>query len=349
MKRAVPRRLAAKGRSVRAVSLPCIAGLTLLVCLPGQPLMGQGGIVSDGPLVLEGLPTAGLMDALVCFDPATGELGQCDASALPGPPPAKIAWVAQSGGDYTSPVTALTDVGTWCGTPSATNPCLLRIAPGVFDVGSGQVEMQPYVDMQGSGQHNTTIKGSRCLGSPWFGVSMVLGASNAELRDMTIENACTSGSSYTAALYNASSDSPRLTRVTIKASGPGLITTIHNNASSSPTLTNVNVVASGSGTSEGMYSYNGCDPVVIHSTIAAVGTGANYGVFTKTSSDATIEHSTVIGSSNTIVNDSAGATADIFASRLIGGPTLGQLGGTAPSCAGVTDENNTFYASACPP
>lgn len=39
---------------------------------------------------------------------------------------AKVAFVAQSGGDYTDPVSAMSAVDTWCGTPSASNPCLLK-------------------------------------------------------------------------------------------------------------------------------------------------------------------------------------------------------------------------------
>jgi hypothetical protein len=49
----------------------------------------------------------------------------------------KVAIVAQSGGDYTDPLTAMDDSGSWCGTASETNPCLVKIMPGVYDVGSG--------------------------------------------------------------------------------------------------------------------------------------------------------------------------------------------------------------------
>jgi hypothetical protein len=59
----------------------------------------------------------------------------------------KVAIVAQSGGDYTDPLTAMTDIAAWCGTPSATNPCLVRIMPGIYDLGNNGLEMQPYVDI----------------------------------------------------------------------------------------------------------------------------------------------------------------------------------------------------------
>ena len=41
-------------------------------------------------------------------------------TTAPFPPlPSKMVWVAQSDGDYTSPVAAINDLGTWCGLPSA--------------------------------------------------------------------------------------------------------------------------------------------------------------------------------------------------------------------------------------
>ncbi len=43
----------------------------------------------------------------------------------------KVAVVAQTGGDYTDPVAAMSALATWCGTPSASNACLLKIMPGV--------------------------------------------------------------------------------------------------------------------------------------------------------------------------------------------------------------------------
>jgi hypothetical protein len=71
-----------------------------------------------------------------------------------------VAVVAPSGGDYTNPATAMGAYNLWCGAPSATNPCLLKIMPGVYDIGTSPVAMQPYIDIEGSGQNVTVITGT---------------------------------------------------------------------------------------------------------------------------------------------------------------------------------------------
>lgn len=56
-----------------------------------------------------------------------------------------------SNGEYTLPTTAMTNLATWCGTPSATNTCLLEILPGVYTVTSALI-MQAYVDIESRGK-----------------------------------------------------------------------------------------------------------------------------------------------------------------------------------------------------
>jgi len=90
--------------------------------------------------------------------------------------------VAQGGGDYTDPVTAMNDLSTWCGTPSATNPCLLKIMPGVYDIGTTSLQMKQYVDLEGSGEKVTKIDGSV------FDNGVIIGASNSEIRSLTVRS-----------------------------------------------------------------------------------------------------------------------------------------------------------------
>jgi hypothetical protein len=97
----------------------------------------------------------------------------------------KVAIIAQSGGDYNNPATAMTNFADWCGTPSAGSPCLLKIMPGIYAVGADSVHMQPFIDMEGSGENMTVIEGSV------DGTGAVLGAGNAEIRFLTIRNTST--------------------------------------------------------------------------------------------------------------------------------------------------------------
>jgi len=154
----------------------------------------------------------------------------------------KVAVVAQTGGDYTDPVTAMNDLGSWCGTPSETNPCLLRIMPGIYAI-TLSLNMSQYVDIVGSGEGVTKIKGSFCSAALW-------GASHAEVRNITIENASTGACSITYAIYNNAS-SPRFTNVTAIVSGEGQAAAIYN-WTATPKMTNVSSSATAGTIAYGM-------------------------------------------------------------------------------------------------
>ena len=71
----------------------------------------------------------------------------------------KVAIVDKSGLHYPDPVAAMDDIATWCGVPSETNLCLIRIMPGIYDLGTRRLNMQRYVDVEGSGENTTKILG----------------------------------------------------------------------------------------------------------------------------------------------------------------------------------------------
>ena len=90
---------------------------------------------------------------------------------------AKTAVVALGGGDYTNPAAAMDDLATWCGTPTAMNPCLIKVMPGAYNIGPRSLTMRSYVDIEGSGVDVTTISGTAISG-----VVRIYYASNVELR-----------------------------------------------------------------------------------------------------------------------------------------------------------------------
>lgn len=147
----------------------------------------------------------------------------------------KVAVVAQSGGDYTSPVSAMSNIAQWCGTPSSSNPCLLKIMPGIYDIGTGTVQMMSWVDIEGSGRNVTEITSASGYSTS---NGTVNGASNSELRSLTVRNSGT-------AVVNTSA-SPRLTDLSVIAVGGSSDPVIGiQNSYSSPTMRDVVVVASG--------------------------------------------------------------------------------------------------------
>ncbi len=193
----------------------------------------------------------------------------------------KTAVVAQSGGDYTSPLTAMTGIAFWCGVPSVTNPCLLKIMPGVYDIGAGTLAMASYVDIDGSGENTTVITGAVGNASIPLVNGVVNGADNAEIRFLTIRN--TGTGSYVGAMVNTGV-SPKISNITLNASG-GTNTNygIASYSSSAPVMTNVTATASGGNTSRGVYNQSAA-PVMMNITATASG-GATYntGVYNNTS------------------------------------------------------------------
>jgi hypothetical protein len=194
--------------------------------------------------------------------------------------------VAKSGGDFTTISAALASITT----ANASNPYLIQVLPGVY---SETVTMKSYVDIEGSGELTTKITAP---GSAIFATGTVVGAANAELRHITVEN--TGGAADAIAIYNA----PRLAFVTIKASGgtsgnygiynaapmrnvtitaTGGMNAFGMTVSSSlagfnPQITNVVIIVSGATTSN--TGINGGSEILRDATITVSGGQRSYGV-----------------------------------------------------------------------
>jgi len=266
-----------------------------------------------------------------------------------------VVIVAKSGGDFTSIQAALDSISD----ASDSNHYLVWVAPGVY---TERVTMKPYVDIEGAGELATKIT---FTGSTSGSTGTVVGANNAELRFLTVEN--TGGARYATAIYNNNA-SPRLTHVTASASGGDENRGVDNH-SSAPTMTDMVISVKGVNSINVGVANSVSSPATIRgSTISASGGSDNRGVDNHSSS-ATIQGSTisasdgnlnwgvinfafsgsytvtvsncqVMGSTNTINND-AEYTTLIGASQLSGGAVF--LGGGTVTCAGVYDEAYAFY------
>ncbi|TFH35309.1 MAG: hypothetical protein E4G99_07585 [Anaerolineales bacterium] len=209
---------------------------------------------------------------------------------------------AKSGGEYTSVQAAIDSIAD----ASASNRYLIWVAPGVY---SEAVMMKQFVDIQGSGELATKITAS---GSTTHTIATVLGADDAELRFLTVEN--TGGAEYAVAIYNDNA-SPTLTHVTLIASGAQRGHGIYNN-SSSPTMTEmvISVSASGASWNYGVLNQNNSLPTMRDLTISVSGggtSGTNYGVRNESSyptmMDVTISSKNNYGNVG-VANDSSGPT-----------------------------------------
>jgi hypothetical protein len=205
-----------------------------------------------------------------------------------------VAIVAKSGGQFTDPVAALNAVGglsplhpSWCSKPSASRPCLVKILPGVYDVGTNVLKMRPYVDVEGAGENTTIVTGVGGSSTAEPSTGVVRGASNAELRFLTVKAVSNAAQEHghVVAVYNDQA-ATKLTHMTVQATGTssnGKIAGIYNTNAAAPVLTSLTITASGSGFGDdfvGMYNANS-SPVVSDVTISVTGNGmsTNYGVY----------------------------------------------------------------------
>jgi hypothetical protein len=244
-------------------------------------------------------------------------------------------------------------------TASSTNPYLLKIEPGIYDIGTSSLQMKVYVDVEGSGENTTTITGHIDGG-------VVLGSGYAEIRFLTVQN--TGGGTNAVAIYNTSA-SPKITNVTASASAGSYQNCGVVNISSSPRMTNVtasgsggpkncgvhnlssspammNVTASGSG---GTGSMNcgvvNCfgSPTMTNVTASGSGGTDNYGVYSTNPGTIMIHNSVIIGSTNTIFND-ANTTTRVANTKLDGGAVSNS--GTL-TCVGAYDETYIALNTTC--
>ncbi|MBU0495631.1 MAG: hypothetical protein KKA73_18510 [Chloroflexi bacterium] len=217
-----------------------------------------------------------------------------------------VVVVAKSGGNYTSVRDALASIMT----ASDTNRYLVWVAPGTY---TELVMMKPYVDIEGAGELLTKIT---YTGSSGYDTGTVVGASNAELRFLTVWNtggaACaiaiynnnaspdlthvttsaSGGSSYNLGVYNCNSSYPRMTHVTASALGGTNCRGVQNDGSS-PEMTNVTATGMGGTTNYGVYNGYSSSPTMNHVTATGMGGATNYGVYNYYSSSPTIQNCTI--------------------------------------------------------
>jgi len=133
---------------------------------------------------------------------------------------ANVVVVAKSGGDYVDPIQAVSSITT----ASAANPWLVKIMPGVYDLGMASLQMKAYVDLEGSGRDNAVLK-SAAVNSDGQDceVGTVTMANQSAIRDIQLVNMPNPGSGVGVplAFRNANAQAERVTILAGSASSPG--------------------------------------------------------------------------------------------------------------------------------
>ena len=138
----------------------------------------------------------------------------------PKPPPApepvnleNVVTVSGDNGDFESPVAALNSIGD---DAAEDNQYVIQIGPGVYDIGEAQIEMKPWVKIEGAGRMFTIIKGSRSSSYNDEDAAMIIGANKALLIGIGIEN--TGSGDYSTGIRNDNT-SPSIKNVRVSATG----------------------------------------------------------------------------------------------------------------------------------
>jgi hypothetical protein len=322
---------------------------------PAGPQGATGTTGSQGPMGLTGPQGATGATGLQGPAGSQGSIGDTGATGPQGsagsmPHYANVAVVAKSGGDYVDPVTAMNDSATWCGIPSATNPCMLKIMPGVYDIGSNRLFTPEFVDIEGSGEGVTRIKGNSDSWMIWL---------VSELRFITVENYGGNGAvigytyasngqgatilSHVTLIVSPSNSgngftgwsSSTLNNVTVKVSG-GSGDGVKSVGNGSLTLNNVTVnIDSNMFRAYGIHSEGG-DVILNNVNVSALGSSYSFGVY-FTSGSLTIKGSTIkVGAGseqNFSIFGGYGAAGAKIANTELDGPVLN----SGIICIGVYD------------
>ncbi|MEM7587550.1 MAG: hypothetical protein AAF560_29450 [Acidobacteriota bacterium] len=221
------------------------------------------------------------------------------SAAAQTPPYGRTVIVPATGNASINGAALISALASLSPSPGSGTRWLIKLDAGVYDVGTTPVVMREQVDIEGSGVLMTTIRGSvaPALGSLVGG--LVEGASQAELRSLTV--ACNSDATTTGCQGISIVDAhPRLTDLRILVQGTG--TSGHwgiRTFNSRPVLDRVEiqVSTSTSGESYGIV-YGGSSKMDIarSSILVRNASGNNWGVVFKESLEASeMRDSSVIG------------------------------------------------------
>ncbi len=167
---------------------------------------------------------------------------------------------------------------------TATDPWLVKLEPGIYDLGAQFLTLEAYVDVEGSGRDVTVITAQ---GAGEANRGTVVGADHAELRALTIENRG-GGFNYSTAIFNGGV-SPALRGLRVRASGRNPIG-IHG-VDSAAQVTDVDVaVRADEGYAYAIWNESPIDntspPAATFEdvTVVAEGQAYNYGIYNSNTS-----------------------------------------------------------------
>jgi len=211
------------------------------------------------------------VDTDTTYDAGTGLYLEGNRFFSLHPNPENVIWVSDSGADFTSIQSAIDSI-----TGSADdNRYLIKVGPGIY---SEQVNMKPFVHIEGSGENVTVITSeSDCS----LGSGTVNGSNNSELRHLTVESTSIESVQLCAIVNDQAS--PRLIHVTARSSGGSQSRAIYN-IDSSPELIDVTARSSGGSQSQAIYNVDSSPNLIDVTAIAGPASSSSHGILNYGSS-----------------------------------------------------------------
>ncbi len=238
---------------------------------PAGPPGAPGAAGPPGPPGPEGAPGA---EGPPGPEGPTGPEGPEGAPGADGEPavaPARVVWVAESGGDFTSVGAALASIGD----NGPATPYVVRIAPGTYTEPGG-IDLLDHVDLEGSGAGVTVLE-CECASGDSSAAVVRATSVRAGMRHLTVRNLGGGDHAVAIATTDTGIGDLSLSHVRAEAVGGDLINVAVHNASSSPRLHEVIAVAVGGFQAAGLVYSGASSPVGrgvrIGVADAAVGTG----------------------------------------------------------------------------
>ena len=221
-------------------------------------------------------------------------------------------------GTQTGNGTALLDAVALTSAASATNPYLIKIEPGIYELPpTNQLNVPSYVDVEGSGELSTKITRADS------NLQLVSMNAHSQVRSLTAENTGGAGSLQLGVLM---ADDTSLLNVTVKVASTSSLDALHVTTNATVAILDTTVIANTAGGATAM-SVDGGSNVTINRLSLSIA---------SSSADATIG---VFGmqSQGTIVADGLNVSAT---------NPVGQATGASLTGSDVTLKNSSFSATA---
>lgn len=179
-------------------------------------------------------------------------------------------------GDNTASGTRLIDALAGIANASATKRYVMKVEPGIYDVGSSGLQMKAHVDIEGSGQEATVIRGEG--GSEEATTGVVVGAASSEIRNLQVKAESTDYATIGILLPNGANTSIR--NVTITASGSNSNWGLRNLSNTSSKIEDVSITTTGGTTGYGIGNkFQNTAPIIKRTVINVTGgSSTRYGI-----------------------------------------------------------------------